>query len=304
MSKIIPCDEQVLCKVPNVLDYFYNIYEDNIFEVYAVANNDKITGFIGILDDFCSYLKIEEEIDLTIFYVDENRKLTNMYREGYRLIIGNDNLIFIDEETGKEHMLCLVPMPYRDGEGYDGIIAYSQYNSNLDINCELQYQQMYNKNNPIIYEYHTKYVDKIFIDKRYSKKDFPDKGLVLNREYYVALDLTNDYSAQRLCSIRENGLFSRESLGGNDLYRYFRVVCITKDHEYKTLYPYTRGYGFEELKKLLESYGFNTQIPEYILDTYNGHNVYLNEIKNLLEQINSIKEEDKEMYMKLQINNN
>ena len=309
MLKVIPCNNDVLMKVPNVLNYFYEVYKTNEFDVYSIADNTKLIGFIGIENELGVYLKVDDKIDMTAFMLDENKELLSIHREGYTIRFEEaDVMAYINDKTGIEEYLSLNKQDEPDVDGYTGFISYMQYDPKRDINCELQYQQMYyeNKDNfrPTIYEYHTKHIDQVYIDKNFNLSAPINIGPVF-RDYYISYDLTDDIAAQNICDIKEFGLINYINrnyyVNKNDKYRYYKVKYIGLNGKFHTGYPYTKGFSTNEIEYLIKSYGFNTSIPNYVLNTYNNRNQYLKDIEYLLEQIKDIKEEDKEKYMKLQI---
>ena len=98
------------------------------------------------------------------FTLKDNEEI-GAIRKGKLEMYFGDDVYFVDENKIEQH-LELYAFDYPDADDYDGCVSYTQYNPKNDTCCEIRYQHMYREMNgrPIIYSYHTKTIDCLYIN--------------------------------------------------------------------------------------------------------------------------------------------
>lgn len=294
MVQIVEVTEDLISKVPHVIELLYELYGAKTIGLLAVLVDDKL-GFIGRDGVDCVYIHGD---GYNRFTLNEQEELGAVEIDGLDVFFGED--VFFVSKDKIQHYLDLIRFSEPDQDGYDGCVSYKQYNPENDTLCEIRYQHMYRESDgkPCIYGYHTQTVDCLYIDEEYSKKGCPTKGILPKRsKYYTKVEFDDEMVGYKLTGIREYGLI--EFLGKGpyglkmerNLIRYARTKYIDGDGNYHDIWPLGEQLKPEELEKLIMSYGFGSEPSSLMIEIYNGRNSMIDLLKSIVAEVKRISEE-------------
>lgn len=213
----------------------------------------------------------DNTISFSEFELDENFELSLVALDDAIIIEEGDEAFFYNRKTRYLEDFAFVSKQEKDRQGYDGIAVYSQYDEEKDIRVALMYQHMTKPNN-YIYKMHLKNPIQISIDKKESKNKS-------NNTYArYDFDARQNYNAFRIATIKDYGLLHTlnkdlVSLQKNTkISRYYKVLNINSNNEAIVTYPFGNQYKLEEIYKYISDLGFNTEVPDYLIDMHNKKN--------------------------------
>ncbi len=327
MAKIIRCEDDVVEKIPNIMGHVYEYFQDKPLIVYAVLDDDNKLSFI--VKDFnnCIYVKAGyKDYDITPFRLRDDGTV-EMIRVGDNSIFfkceedalkaseANKrdyvNDVYMVDDKGIEQAIGIRKLAYPDTDEYDGFVYYVQYNRNNDTMCDIRFQQMYREvdGKVPIYGFHTKKIDVLSIDEKYSKYGNDKFGLLgPNSKYYSRYEFDRSELGYTLTSIKDYGLIETISKGAYALQKQDRVIkyvksfYVRKDGSYVDLWPFASSKSPEQLDELIKSFGFYPRIPDVLLQAYNGDLGVCNEVRDLAKQIKDLEYvDDNKMCMVMQL---
>lgn len=294
MVKIVEMDEELIKNIPNVIELLYELYGAKSIGLFAVMVDEQLC-FIGRYGADCVYIHKD---GYNRFTLNENEELGALDLDDFEVFFGED-VYFVSKDKIEYH-LDLMPLSVPDQDEYDGCVSYKQYNPENDTLCEIRFQHMYREvnGNPIIYGYHTKKIDCLYIDEEYTKKGSPTKGILPNRsKYYTKVEFDDEMLGYKLTGIREYGLFEFMEKGPYalqmecNLIRYARTKYIGSDGNYHDFWPFGEQLKTAEIEELIKSYGFNTEPSWQMIEIYNGRSGIVNTIKQIVLEMKPISEE-------------
>lgn len=296
MVQITNLDTETLQKIPNVIELLYEIFGAKTVALFAVVVNDEL-GFIGRDGGNCVYIHKDGYNNFTL---DQNEDLGALRKDGLEIFFGDD-IYFVDENKIEQHV-DLYSLSEPDQDDYDGFVSYKQYNPANDTLCEMRFQHMYREidGKPIIYGYHTEKIDCLYIDKEYTKKPRPTKGVLPKRaKYYTKVEFDDDMIGYKMSVIREHGLINFLEKGpyvlekDRKLVRYAKTQLIDFDGNYRDFWPLGEQLKTEELLEMIKSYGFRTELPWQLIEIYNGRDNLVNTIQEIVKQMKEVSKKAK-----------
>lgn len=294
MVQIVSITEEMLQNIPHVIELLYEIYGAKTIGLFAVVVDDEL-GFVGRDGGNCVFIHKD---GYNHFTIKENEEI-GAIRKGKLEIYFGDDVYFVDENKLEQH-LELYSLSEPDQDDYDGCVSYTQYNPKNDTCCEIRYQHMYREMNerPIIYSYHTEKIDCLYINEEYTKKPRPKKGILPKRaKYYTKVEFDDRELGYRITGIREYGLIDFLEKGPYELQmesnviRYAKTQLIDGDGNYRDFWPLGEQLKTEEIIELISSYGFNTKLPEELIEIYNGRDDLVNTILRIVEEMKVVSKE-------------
>lgn len=297
MVQIVNLDEETLQSVPHVIELLYEIFGAKTIGLFAVVVDNQL-GFVGRDGGNCVYIHKD---GYNHFTLKENEEI-GAIRKGKLEMYFGDDIYFVDENKIEQHLeLCSFAEP--DPDGYDGCVSYTQYNPSNDTCCEIRYQHMYREigGRPIIYSFHTKKVDCLYINEEYTSKPKPKRGILPKRaKYYTKVEFDDREIGYKITGIREYGLMEFLEKGPYELQmesnviRYAKTQFIDSEGNYKDFWPLGEQLKTEEIVELIKSYGFYVELPEELIEIYNGRDNLINTIMAIVEEMKVVSKEVKE----------
>ena len=293
MVQIVEITEDLLPNVPHLIELLYELYGAKTIGLFAVLVDGKL-GFIGRDGANCVYI---HDKGYNRFTLNEKEELGALGIDDLDVFFG-DAVYFVSKDK-IEHHIDLMPLSEPDQDEYDGCVSYKQYNPENDTLCEIRYQHMYREmdGRPIIYGYHTRKVDCLYIDEEYTKKGSPTKGVLPKRsKYYTKVEFDDEMVGYKLTGIREYGLFEFLEKGPyelqmeRNLIRYARTKYIGSDGNYHDFWPLGEQLKPEELESLIKSYGFNIEPLWLMIEIYNGRSELVDIINAIVKEMKPISE--------------
>lgn len=297
MVQIVEIDEDLLRNVPHVIELLYEIFGAKTIGLFAVVVDNQL-GFVGRDGGNCVYIHKDGYNNFTLNQDEELGAL----RKGELEIFFGDDVYFVDKNKIEQH-LDLYSFAEPDQDDYNGCVSYKQYNPENDTLCEIRYQHMYREvdGKPIIYGYHTKKIDCLYIDEQYTKKSRPRKGILPNRsKYYSKVEFDSDMVGYKITGIREYGLIDFLTNGSyalqmdRNVIRYARTQYIDAAGNYHDFWPFGEQLKTEEIQELIKGYGFNVELPWQLIEIYNGRDTLVNTILTIVKEMKTISKEVKE----------
>ena len=307
MAKIINLTPDILEKSPHAIRLFYHLFGEKKVDVYAFQD-DKDVALLGVSDNNCLYVDKEGSTNFLV----EGNKLASIRVGNYTAFFGD--MPYVIDEKGIEYSLELRPLSTPDIDDYDGYVSFLQYNPDNDCLCEIDYQQMYRLMGgiPRIYSFHTKKIDEVYIDEDYTKKGsqrISRKNRILNKKahYFSRVEFESDMLGYKISKIKEIGLIN--FLQNNDYtldrdtsLKYIKAFGVTKDGAVIDAGLFAREYTQQEVKDLIASYGFKNELPEKLIDIFNGDNSRIIKIREVIDEfIKTFNKDSKEVVKALQL---
>ena len=180
---------------------------------------------------------------------------------------------FCSRKTNCFEDFAFIPTSDVDRQGYNGIATYSQYNEDKDIKVDIMYQHMQKPNNQV-YKLHLKNPILIGINKKVSKN--MNKYTEMYARY--DFDAEKNFNAFRIATIKDYGLlntFNKDLISlqkTSKIVRYYKVLNVNKKNEFTATYPFGNQYNLDEIYEYLNKLGFNTEVPDYLIDMNNQKN--------------------------------
>lgn len=297
MVQIVACNEEILKQVPHVFQLLYELYGEKTIGLFAIMVDGQL-GFIGRYGAECVYIHKD---GYTCFTLNQNEEIGALKKDGLEVYFG-DSVYFVDSNK-IEHYIDLVPSAEMDDQGYDGYVTYKQYNPNNDTLCEIRYQHMYREmdGKPIIYGYHTKKMDCVYIDEEFSTKSRPSIGFLPKRaKYYSKVEFDDDMVGSKWVAIKEYGLMNFLLNGTYQLQiektaiRYVKTKYLGLDGNSHDFWPFGEQIKEEDMAAFVQSYGFQTEVPLQMIEIYNGRDSSVNELQQIASQMKMAIQEAKE----------
>lgn len=315
--KIIPCDEKVIAQIPNIIGFLEYLFGDKEIRLYATLEDNEL-GFVGETDEFS--VLIDNEGNYTVFTIGEDGKLYSIYKDNYSVFFKDDELSHIIDNDRIEYSLSFCPLKQLDKDGYDGNVSFKQYNPENDVLCEIYYQHMCREINGSMYifEEHTKRISELYIDEDYNKNidvdysetpRFKPRILPKRAKYFVGYTFGDRNPGFTIAAIKDFGILKVLKEGAISLFDYYKVVRYAKafallpNGEFFNNWPLSKQYKEEDLKSLIKGYGLKSELPKFFMDLYNDENEDVTRIKQIIMDINELKEREEppttNMWLKL-----
>lgn len=291
MIKIKELRELEIPKYGPVFQCVFDLFGDytGVFFKIEVDGVDKL---LQRLDNLCVIYTLEDSnvVSYEMFAVDENYKVVSAGFDDYEMHIVDGTLT-----TQKRNNSVIQSLNFskrnddRDNDGFDGVIAFVQFNCEKNIRVTMSYQQMYNSSENIYYYYERKPLQVIIEKMIKNKRD--GSYIAVDRERFIRVDMSRDDLFYDLVTLKEFGLVEFMSKGSYSLQkddhitRYMKFYFTTRDNQAIPLFPFSKHLAWEEVKKFLEDNSFDCKIPEHLANTYNGNNDILNYYQSIADFI-------------------
>lgn len=251
-------------KYPAIVDQVISMYGEITDDFYEYEFND-MKKILYRADSYFSILCMEGEYVLcSSFCLDEDYNLA--YMEFGEFCASKSEDVDVIWEVGSGIVQKLYNNKRTEGTingPFDGLVSYSQINEAANEGLVITYEVCYRENKKL----HSGIMREPFL---YS---YVRGNKITN---YTSLKADKDLLAYDIITIKEYGLRRYLDEGAyslqkeNMINRYFRVWFRFSDGTPITLYPLSRPYTNIEMRTMLQERGFKVDIPEYLLDYYNG----------------------------------
>ena len=304
VMKVIKCDNSVIDRLPNIFNLLYSLFgtvEVDLFSAIDDGNNMSFiakNGINGVYIDNNGYKAFKVDFDNNLkAYMGDN--FSAYYTE-------DGDVSFVDREDN-EYNVSIYPLDEEE-EGYNGEVIFKQYHPKEDVFCQLTYQHNYYEmsGKPKIYTYHTKHPNSVYIEKENNKNHDRSFGLIDRHiKSFNRFSFERGMIGYNLILVNEHGLFNTllnnsYYLERDDTLKRFTKSSIVINGQYRDLWPLCTFYKPEEIESIVKKYGFKLEVPNEILNIYDGFDRSLNNIIVLLDQIRQ-KEVMDECGIKLQL---
>lgn len=138
-----------------------------------------------------------------------------------------------------------------------------------------------------IYGIRTNEIDGVFIDENYTKAKKGLKGLPLPKEakYYTKVAYSFGEIGYKWIKVKDCGDNSTEE---ERKVRYVKASYRRLDGTFGDLWPFAPQMKREEIENIIKSYGFKTEIPNLILNVYNGVDQTLKKVEQIVDEIKRV----------------
>lgn len=291
--KIINCDDEVIAQIPNIMNFVYEAFGEQDVAVFATLEDNKL-GFIIRAGENCMFINYKGE--QTYFSLNENEDLYAVGKDEYTVVF-DSVLCFVNKD--QESSLDLVQLSEPDEDDYTGMVRFLQHDRKTNTMCEINYQQMYREYNgqAPIYSFHTEKIDRAYITEDYDKQK--DKTGLLSRKchYFSKVVFKEGHIGYDISAIKDYGLFEFLSKGSYNLIRepevekYTKAIVRCSNGTLFDPWPFGREYSEKDVKEIIESHGFKSEIPEEYLRIYNGGDSTVQMAKELVRLMKELKPE-------------
>ncbi len=259
------------------LDYYEQEVGHDVDLRYMLIRVNGQERLIQFLDNICVMYYYNEEKALVIRYLelDQAFNIKKVNYGDYTIENDGDTMYFTDEKTGIIHNFDYIKRDHADSEGFDADAVYSQFNPDQDCHLHLVYPLL-DRRDGRMYSFHLNDpVRVIFEDKLSSKKSSKLNFRELEAYVKYEFDTYDSLPYFKLVTMREFGIrkMLKEdvvSLQQSDkIKRYFRIHSIDSNNQIHINFAFGEFLNEDELKKKLESYHFQMEVPDFIIDIYN-----------------------------------
>lgn len=275
---------------------------DKILHVTNPTYNDVMYTIFDVKDDN-SLRKVE-------FFVDENSRVADLFLDDYAM--HPTNSVFSDEMPYLAGGTSIMPeesgvqksLRFRTREngpsldGYTGQVSYVQYNPKNDMRVTLYYEQNVRENNNRIYSAHIMEPFQICIDKKVKFSDkwftlpFTSQSYIKWRHNYHESALTFSLAVAK--DYGTGAVLSKGALnvcGSESITRYYKNIFVTRGYHVFVGFPFCRQYKLEELNEFIEKYGFDSSVPDLLLDYHNGDDSIVRLCQEIYDSLSVLLEE-------------
>lgn len=264
-------------------ELFYTIYNAHL-DIFEEANGlfykfeieDKTKIVYHENNKFIVYYFQENDLYYETFFVGYNGLVSDILLDNYTMST-DENPIFTNIDNHIASNLHIIKrMNGVDVDGYNALIAYSQYNPANEITFVSTWQYMYRENIKLFPYHFQKPFQLTFIQNRKEESFIVRKA---NKEdIFYEIMLMKDMG---LPSYLKNGSLYYH----NQIERYYKIYGTFKKDYALTFFPFTKQYTLEELEDKVKLAGFDLNVPEEILDAFNENDYDFQEYMEIAEEI-------------------
>ncbi len=248
---------------------------------YLLMSVDGEERLVQFINNCCVIFYFKNDVLITRYMeLDENYRVKHASYEGYEIVESDDNLLIVDAETGVIQDFDYSLNDGKDADGYNATGLYTQYNQDTDSKLHLVYRLIDRKDGKM-YSFHLNDPYKIIFMDDASTLDETDKinfkTMRAYAKYEFDYELHNPY--YNLVTVREHGLLKTMNEGAgniqqvNPLTRYFRINGADGKGNLKINFAFGEFLSPEQLKEEMDKHQFRMEVPEYMIEIYNGEDV-------------------------------
>jgi len=261
-------------------DYF--IYQSNGEEKVLCKKDNKCYYFV---------MGEDKKLDCRSFIYDQEGKITDYTTSKYEVTAGENTSSMIDRTTGNVEMIKVIPTKrFASDKNCNMLIAYSQYNRNIEENMILFYKY-FKRDNYVLLNV-MKPLEKpanIMFQKIFNGEVIAHRQFIL-KEYREG---NLDYD---MLAVKEYGISNYLEKKAFALHKSSVVGRYESTLPYLgniTGFPFTRSFTDKDMRIMIKNRGYNYMIPEEAMKVFNGGYEYMDEIKEIALQL--VKREEKEL---------
>lgn len=266
MIKLEKLSVEEINKQPSYIDQIMSLYDNDLsgeFFKYVFNGQER---WLYRVDGYCTILMNDGEyIYYTSFYVN-NDDYSIPYMEFDEFSAGVDNdevLLWKEGDHISESLRTVNRNELANNDGYTGLIVHHQRNSETGEDMLVSYQNQYREDGRIFScNLRTPFVICFVNGNKVTK--------------YLNFRTNRDYFSYDVITIKEYGLSeflkngSYALQGDYEIRRYFKVLFQKEDGTCILGVPIFHPYKEEEMQQMIKDRGFRLEIPQYVLDYYNG----------------------------------
>ncbi len=254
---------------------------------YMIVSFDGVEKLLQVIDHRCFLysLSFDKEVTSIEFLLDEEYGLDFVaISKDYVVSLEKkdedrtkDEFVFVNNNNGNVEEFDFKATGRKDPDGYDGYATYVQYDRQKDVRVMMIFQHMVKPENRV-YGYHLNNPAFVLIDRNINKGRYKRERFVKKRFNYEENPIS-----YTLATMKDNGIFNTLNEGAVNINmmaefnRYYRIIRET-DTEIKIGFPFGRQYTLEEINAYVQKMGFNTSVPEEIIEFFNGDNREFKEV--------------------------
>ncbi len=291
--------------------YFSEQHENAHDGYYMIVSFDGVEKLLQVIDHKCYLFSVRfgDEVSCMEFILDEEYNLdfaaishdyvVSVEKSGKEL--ADCEYAYVNNNNGNVEEFDYKTLDEDDKDGYNGYAVYIQYNNETDTRLMMIYQHMYH-NGKRVYKYHLKNPSHVIIDKNIVKEKGQKKERLVRKDFKYSVDPV----AYTIATMKDNGVLRTLTEGaininnGADFSRYYHIIRETAN-EIRISFPFGTQYSIEEINNYIKSLGFNTYVPDEIVDFYNGDNREFREIYMIADYFKKLYEYTSSMMKQLKI---
>lgn len=291
MVRLVKINIDKVVGLPNIIQFIQEYYGfDKNVDVY-LTNDGNNNGMITRVGDECVYLVGDDKFTTYKFYLNSNNDLVTILKDGYQIDFDEFGPIFKKDNISSNMFFAYDEEC--DLEGYDGRVIFNQYDESKDLNCELQFPHMYRGSvdgkNPPVYDMHLRSFRTCYLDSSYMRKGEVESGFIRRGcEYFNKFVVEKGDLDYSIICFKEGLVLDEQP---RELIRYCKTKYISLSGDYITGFPFCKIFTEQDVRRYVEKLGFGVEIPELILNIYNGNDNVVNDIIDLVSQIKKVEEE-------------
>lgn len=285
MIKLLDIKEEDYNTLNMIFNYHYNNFGNYAGKFFKYSYNNEEKYLYQEEQLYIIYSINNGIVSHNSFYIDNNNKVSYFDYSKYSIKIENKNLYFFEEDGKINHGINIVQREKNelDINGYNSLIVYTQYNSEINESIVLCYQYMYNarrdKNN--IYDFHIKEPLQIVFGKGINFK---------HKKKYILVEAEKGTIAYNIMNAKDKNSNYQELTKK----RYYRNLYINNDKLAITSFPLGKQYSYEDMVTILQNKGFYPKLPTDIQNIFNNINDIIAEYQELANTINYLEYESEE----------
>lgn len=277
---VLKPDDESIQKLQEVINYVYEVYKLENVEAYIVLDDGEL-GFVFYGENMNMYINNKKTgLEFSAFNLDENGELTYYGVDNYRIYFSDGGMDVLDKDNKQLSLyISRLSEGLEGAASFNGYFNFWQYDPKTDVSCSIQYAQNLREDIKKDISVSINDAENVFIDPRYSTKGGITKGFVGGGKKYFS---------RFTCETFDIGDFSVEESN-----KYLPIRYISSSNRYYTLGSFATKYDFSEIAKIIDSYGFLTEVPGKLIDIYKENDIGFRKLRWIINEVE--KERNKEV---------
>lgn len=233
------------------------------------------------------------KLDFKSCVADDNGKVVSITLDGYQVNVDKNSVYLIDE-NGRHQ--CLRMVRNQENPNFEvsanGLLTYMQYDSKKDVRLVIRYDQDVYGDNGRVY---VDYLKNPFYISVESKPKLRDKGLIFlgKKDVYYRLDFDVwdnkwQYDLSTLGEYGVAAVMASDTIslhgGEKEFSRYYKQLFSIGSYISITSFPLGRPYKERDIELIIDSLGFNKNIPSFVGRVFNERDSITKEFQLVIDE--------------------
>lgn len=294
MVNLVNISDEDIVKYDAIFKRAEMLFGWNSSDAKKIVQNDKESILFGYHPVYMIFgFDKECKLEFKSCVANDNGKVVSITLDGYQLNVDKNSIYLIDENGRHQSLQMIRNLENPDFEvSANGLLTYMQYDSKKDVRLVIRYDQDVYGDNGRVY---TDYLKKPFYVSVENKPKLRDKGLIFigkkDAYYRLDFDIWNNKWQYDLSTIGEYGIGSVMASdtislhgGEKEFSRYYRQFLSIGSYISITSFPLGKAYKERDVELIIESLGFNKNIPSFVGRVFNERDSITREFQLVIDE--------------------